>query len=80
MAGTPRSASPPTCSWPRPSRTPIFVEYIGGSPYVDGITRGGFALDAEGYLEIPDRPGLGIELDREALAKYTADPAPLFQS
>jgi L-alanine-DL-glutamate epimerase-like enolase superfamily enzyme len=57
-----------------------FVEYIGGSPYVDGITKGGFAIDAEGYLRIPDRPGLGIELDRAALAKYTADPAPLFQS
>ena len=56
-----------------------FVEYIGGSPYVDGITKGGFAIDAEGYLRIPDRPGLGIELDRPALAKYTADPAPLFQ-
>ena len=55
-----------------------FVEYIGGSPYVDGITKGGFAIDAEGYLEIPDRPGLGIELDRAALAKYTTDPAPLF--
>ena len=55
-----------------------FVEYIGGSPYVDGITRGGFTVDAEGYLEIPDRPGLGVELDREALARYTADPSPLF--
>jgi L-alanine-DL-glutamate epimerase-like enolase superfamily enzyme len=55
-----------------------FVEYIGGSPYVDGITRGGFAVDAEGYLEIPDRPGLGVELDREALARYTTDPSPLF--
>ena len=56
-----------------------FVEYIGGSPYVDGITKGGFAIDAEGYLAIPDRPGLGIELDRAALAKYTPDPGPLFQ-
>ena len=34
-----------------------FVEYIGGSPYVDGITVGGFKIDAEGYLEIPDQPG-----------------------
>ena len=56
-----------------------FVEYIGGSPYVDGITVGGFKIDAEGYLEIPDRPGLGIELDRVALAKYTRDPTPLFE-
>jgi L-alanine-DL-glutamate epimerase-like enolase superfamily enzyme len=27
-------------------------------------------VDAEGYLRIPDRPGLGIELNREALKKY----------
>ncbi|WP_114576530.1 mandelate racemase/muconate lactonizing enzyme family protein [Saliphagus sp. LR7] len=26
--------------------------------------------DDEGYLEIPDRPGHGIELDRDALAEY----------
>jgi len=56
-----------------------FVEYIGGSPYVDGITLGGFKIDAEGYLEIPAKPGLGIELDRAALAKYTRDPTPLFE-
>jgi D-galactarolactone cycloisomerase len=56
-----------------------FVEYIGGSPYVDGITKGGFRVDADGYLEIPDKPGLGIELDREALQRYTEDPSPLFE-
>jgi D-galactarolactone cycloisomerase len=54
------------------------VEFIGGSPYVDGITEKPFALDAEGYLEIPDLPGLGIALDPEKLARYTPDPAPLF--
>jgi D-galactarolactone cycloisomerase len=54
------------------------VEFIGGSPYVDGITERPFALDSEGYLEIPDLPGLGVALDREKLARYTPDPAPLF--
>ncbi len=37
-----------------------------------------FALDAEGNLEIPDLPGLGVTLDREKLARHTPDPAPLF--
>jgi L-alanine-DL-glutamate epimerase-like enolase superfamily enzyme len=46
------------------------VEYIGGSPYVDLITEGGFRLDGEGYLEIPSRPGLGVTLDRSALRRY----------
>jgi len=54
------------------------VEFIGGSPYVDGITERPFALDGEGNLEIPELPGLGVALDREKLARYTPDPAPLF--
>lgn len=47
------------------------VEYIGGSPYIDDITVGGWSLDADGMLAIPDRPGLGITLDREALREVT---------
>jgi D-galactarolactone cycloisomerase len=54
------------------------VEFIGGSPYVDGITERPFALDGEGNLEIPALPGLGVALDREKLARYTTDPSPLF--
>jgi len=54
------------------------VEFIGGSPYVDGITETPFALDGEGNLEIPGLPGLGVALDREKLGRYTPDPAPLF--
>jgi L-alanine-DL-glutamate epimerase-like enolase superfamily enzyme len=54
------------------------VEFIGGSPYLDGITAEPFEIDAEGFLKIPQRPGLGVTLDREALARYTDDPGPLF--
>ena len=55
------------------------VEFIGGSPYVDGILAEPFELDADGFLAIPDAPGLGVELDREKLARYTPDAAPLFR-
>lgn len=55
------------------------VEYIGGSPYVDNVTIGGWQLDAEGHLEIPNKPGLGIEIDREQIGNYTRDPRPLFE-
>jgi D-galactarolactone cycloisomerase len=48
------------------------VEYIGGSAYVDEIAAGGWNLTAEGMLAIPDRPGIGLELDRAALARLTA--------
>jgi D-galactarolactone cycloisomerase len=54
------------------------VEFIGGSPYVDGITVQPFKLNAEGNLEIPEQPGLGVALDRDKLARYTPDPSPLF--
>ncbi len=54
------------------------VEYIGGSPYVDGILKQPFALDADGYLQIPDRPGLGVELDPDKVARYCDNAAALF--
>lgn len=54
------------------------VEFIGGSPYVDGITTAPFKLDAEGWLEIPDKPGLGVDIDRKKLARYTEDASILF--
>jgi len=47
-----------------------YVEYLSPSPYLDEIITEPFRPDAEGYLTLPYRPGLGIELDREALNKY----------
>jgi D-galactarolactone cycloisomerase len=38
---------------------------------VDEIAAGGWQLDADGMLPIPDAPGLGLELDMGAVAKYT---------
>ena len=46
------------------------VEYIAGSPYIDELTAGGWSLDADGMLAIPDGPGLGIELDMDAVARF----------
>ncbi len=47
------------------------VEYLAGSPFIDEITLGGWKLDADGMLKIPTKPGLGLELDPDAVAKYT---------
>jgi L-alanine-DL-glutamate epimerase-like enolase superfamily enzyme len=47
-----------------------YVEYLTPSPYMEEIITEPFRVDAEGFLPIPDRPGLGIELNREALKKY----------
>jgi D-galactarolactone cycloisomerase len=47
------------------------VEYLTGSPFIDGIAADGWRLDADGMLPIPAAPGLGLRLDWDAVAKYT---------
>jgi L-alanine-DL-glutamate epimerase-like enolase superfamily enzyme len=47
------------------------VEYLTGSPYVDDIAAHAWELDEDGYLSIPDGPGLGLTLDPEAVARYS---------
>ena len=47
------------------------VEYLTGSPFIDEIAAGGWHLDVEGMLAIPDKPGLGIEINLAALAEYS---------
>jgi D-galactarolactone cycloisomerase len=48
-----------------------FVEYITGSPYVDEIVAAPWQLDADGMLAIPATPGLGIDLDPDAVRRYS---------
>lgn len=51
------------------------VEYKTGSAYVDDLVAGGWRLDADGYLDIPSAPGLGVSLDPESVEKYGTRPA-----
>jgi D-galactarolactone cycloisomerase len=51
--------------------TTDLVEYLDGSPFIDDIVADPWKLDADGMLAIPSAPGLGLALNREALAKYT---------
>jgi L-alanine-DL-glutamate epimerase-like enolase superfamily enzyme len=46
------------------------VEYLTLTPYIDDLITIPFKLDAEGFLQIPQKPGLGIELNREALKRH----------
>ena len=48
-----------------------FVEYLTGSPYIDAIVATPWRLDADGMLTIPSGPGLGIELDLDAVQRYS---------
>ncbi len=54
------------------------VEFIGGSAYVDGLLTQPFALDANGSLEIPQTPGVGVALDPDRVARFSPDAAALF--
>jgi L-alanine-DL-glutamate epimerase-like enolase superfamily enzyme len=47
------------------------IEYKTGSAYVDEIVVGGWKLDSDGMLAIPDKPGLGVTIDVDALKKYS---------
>jgi D-galactarolactone cycloisomerase len=47
------------------------IEYKTGSAYVDEIVVGGWKLDSEGMLAIPDKPGLGVTIDADAVKKYS---------
>ncbi len=47
-----------------------YVEFLTPSPYVDDLITVPFRPDAEGFLTLPDKPGLGIELNRDALERF----------
>jgi L-alanine-DL-glutamate epimerase-like enolase superfamily enzyme len=47
------------------------VEYLTGSPFIDDLAEGGWHLDAEGMLQIPTAPGLGVTLNLDAVERHT---------
>jgi L-alanine-DL-glutamate epimerase-like enolase superfamily enzyme len=46
------------------------VEYISGSAYVDDVVQNEWKFDEDGMLSIPSTPGLGVQLDPDALSRY----------
>lgn len=48
-----------------------WVEYQTGVPYIEEIIEQPFSLDPEGMLRIPTGPGLGVTLNREAIARFS---------
>ena len=41
--------------------------------------RKNWSLDKDGYVSLPDAPGLGVEVDRIKMAKVAAEPKQLFR-
>jgi len=49
-----------------------YLEYWHPAPYVSGILKTPLLLDDDGMLPVPDLPGLGIEIDEQALKARAA--------
>ena len=49
------------------------VEYLTGSPFIDDLVATPWKLDADGMLPIPTGPGLGVQLDLDAVEKHTGE-------
>ncbi|MGB7546198.1 MAG: family 1 glycosylhydrolase, partial [Terracidiphilus sp.] len=47
------------------------VEYLTSSPFIDDIVGDRWKLDADGLLEIPEKPGLGVSINLDAVKHYT---------
>jgi L-alanine-DL-glutamate epimerase-like enolase superfamily enzyme len=50
--------------------TRSFVEFNVGNPMVEETIEQPFKLDANGCLQVPDAPGLGVTVNRERLKKF----------
>ena len=53
------------------SKRTDLVEYLTGSPFIDEIVDTRWQLDSEGYLAIPDGPGLGVSMNLDSVTRYT---------
>jgi L-alanine-DL-glutamate epimerase-like enolase superfamily enzyme len=48
-----------------------WVEYQTGVPYIEELILPAFKLDKDGMLPVPTGPGLGVQLNPDAIAKFS---------
>jgi L-alanine-DL-glutamate epimerase-like enolase superfamily enzyme len=48
-----------------------WVEFQTGVPYIEDIILPAFKLDDEGFLRVPTGPGLGVELNPDAISRLS---------
>lgn len=48
-----------------------WVEYQTGVPYIEELILPAFKLDKDGLLPVPTGPGLGVQLNPDAIAKFS---------
>jgi galactonate dehydratase len=51
----------------------LILEFVRSAPFRDRVSREPWPV-RDGHLEVPDRPGLGVDLDEEALAASPMRP------
>ena len=51
-----------------------YVEYLTPCAYIDELTTEPFRIDEEGCLQIPDAPGLGVQIDPDRLKRFCPQP------
>jgi galactonate dehydratase len=51
----------------------LILEFVRSAPYRDRVLREPWVV-RDGHLEVPDRPGLGVDLDEDALAASPMRP------
>lgn len=54
-----------------------YVEYLTPCVYVEQLAQEPWQLDSEGYIQIPQRPGLGVDIDEGQLSRYASQPITL---
>jgi galactonate dehydratase len=53
--------------------------YLDGHIMPPGVAKKNWEVDADGYASLPQGPGLGVEMDEDAIAKVAADPKKQFK-
>lgn len=51
-----------------------YVEYLTPCAYIDELTTEPLRLDDQGFLTIPDAPGLGVTIDPDKLRRFCPEP------
>lgn len=62
----------PDPHWGFPTDTPLLELDQSENPWRDGLAKGAFPMK-EGTIEVPTRPGLGIEIDEDFLKEYIVE-------
>ncbi|MGD9855279.1 MAG: mandelate racemase/muconate lactonizing enzyme family protein [Planctomycetaceae bacterium] len=60
----------PDPHWGLPTDTPLLELDQSENPWRSEIVDAPFDIDDEGYVPVPNRPGLGIDVDEDAVRKY----------